>query len=323
MAQHPYRQLSEEERRLLSHHHQDGMSISLIAKVLNRHRSTIYREFQRNEHHNGHHAYYTPSKAQEKAMGRRSKPRRHSHFSDTAWRLVEQYIRINWSPEQVANSIFKSHQIAICHETIYRHIYNEKKNGGNLYMHLRHRSRKRRKRYRSKDSRGRLAGKRMITERPESINLRQSIGHWEIDTVWGKGSKHCIVTMVERKTGYLSIGLLKNKTSEELNRVVIKLIKGMSMPVLTITSDNGSEFHGYKEIEDRTGTTFYFALPHHAWERGTNENTNGLIRQYLPKGQSMKWIKQSTCNHIAKMINERPRKRLNYNSPNEHIKRIA
>ena len=190
-------------------------------------------------------------------------------------------------------------------------------------MHLRLKCRKRRKRYRSKDSRGILPGKIMIHDRPAYINDRSSPGHWEIDTVHGRESKACIVTLVERMTGYLMIGLLPNKTKEALNDRVKKMIMASPIPVLSITSDNGSEFHGYKDIEKDTHAIFYFAIPHHAWERGTNENTNGLIRQYLPKGKSMAWLTQRTCDTIAMRINNRPRKRHAYLTPIHIIQKVA
>lgn len=323
MAQGQYKHLSVEERFTFCQLRSQKMPMVKIAKVLGRSPATLYRELKRNLHHNGDHAYYTYTKANEKAMGRRrsSKPRT-KHTAQT-WTTIEEKIRLNWSPQQVSNWLRGEHGIRISTETIYQYIYKEWRVGGNLIAHLRHRFRKRRKRYRSKDSRGVLRGKRMIGERPQEINNRESIGHWEIDTVLGKGSKHCIATLVERKTGYLIIGLLDARTVESLNGKVIELIGRHNMPFLSITADNGTEFHGYKDIEQATKTTFYFATPHHSWERGTNENTNGLIRQYLPKGTSMRKVTQDMCDLIAKEINERPRKRLGYHTPSERIQEAA
>jgi transposase, IS30 family len=318
-----YKHLSQEERFTLCRLRAQKTPIHQCAKILERSPSTLYRELKRNMHHNGDHPYYTYSKANEKAMARRkiSKPR--SKHTVQTWAIIEQKIRLNWSPEQVANWILGEHGVSISTETIYQYIYNDRKAGGNLIAHLRHRFRKRRKRYRSKDYRGVLRGKRMIGERPQEINNRESIGHWEIDTVLGKGSKRCIATLVERKTGYLIIGLLDARNVDCLNAKVIELIRRHNMPFLSITADNGTEFHGYKAIEQATQTTFYFATPHHSWERGTNENTNGLIRQYLPKGTSMKRITQNMCDLIAKEINERPRKRLGYRMPSDRIREVA
>ena len=149
-----------------------------------------------------------------------------------------------------------------------------------VYQHLRIACRTRRKRYRSYDSRGRLAGKRRIEERPASVERRVQLGHWEIDTMMGRG-KDCLLTLAERKSGYVLIDKLQARTSAEATRGALKLLEQEVGRVKTITADNGTEFHGYREIEAKSGVKFYFATPHHSWERGTKENTNGLIRQYL------------------------------------------
>lgn len=203
------------------------------------------------------------------------------------------------------------------HETIYQYIWRDKAQGGDLWTHLRQSPKQRRKRYKAYDSRGRLADKRNISERPASVETREDKGHWEIDTVHGRGSLHCIVTLLERKTGYVMIGKLPNKTAISLNKKTITLIRRKPLEFKTITSDNGTEFHQYKKIEKRCQTTFYFANPYHSWERGSNEHVNGLIRQYLPKVKSMETVTQRQCDRIAKKLNQRPRKRHNYKTPEE------
>ena len=162
-----------------------------------------------------------------------------------------------------------------------------------------------------------LAGKKDISDRPASIERRTEIGHWEVDTVMGSGDKHCVFTMVERKTGVVAIGKLGSRTKEQVRKRVVSLIRAQKHPVLSMTADNGTEFHGYKEIERSTEVVFYFAKPYHSWERGTNENTNGLIRQYPPKRKSMARITQRDCTRIAEKLNNRPRKRLGFRSPRE------
>ncbi|GAB2191546.1 hypothetical protein MAH1_31540 [Sessilibacter sp. MAH1] len=206
---------------------------------------------------------------------------------------------------------------SISYETIYQYIWEDKRNGGTLWQLLRQSSKKRRKRYNAYDSRGRLTNKKSISERPLSVENKRFFGHWEIDTVFGKGSKHCIVTLVERKSKYLLIGKLPNKSTKELNQRVLKLILQNASRFKTITADNGTEFHQYQAIEELSGVTFYFATPYHSWERGLSENTNGLIRQYLPKNQSMESVTQHQCNYIAKQLNQRPRKCLRYKTPEE------
>lgn len=184
-------------------------------------------------------------------------------------------------------------------------------------LHLSCSRKQRRKRYNSYDPRGRLANKRMIGERPAVVEARKQLGHWEIATVMGQGEKDCIVTIVERKSGFLLIGKLPNRTKLELNRRAVKRVNRHAADFKTISADNGSEFHGYKAIAAAIGVAFYFATPHHSCERGTNENTNGLIRQYLPKGASMANLTQSECNAIERKLNTRPRKRHAFRTPEE------
>jgi IS30 family transposase len=232
---------------------------------------------------------------------------------------VESLLREDWSPEQVAGILREEGELSISHETIYRYVWADRARGGDLYKKLRCALKKRRKRYGSYDRRGRLAGKRPLSARPASVERRQAVGHWEIDTVMGVGNNHCILTLVERATGYVLIGKLAARNAGEATRRTIQLIGRHPEKFGTITADNGTEFHSYKAVEKATGVKFYFATPHHAWERGTNENTNGLIRQYLPKRKSMAHVTQHDCNRIAKKLNTRPRKRYNYQTPEERF----
>jgi IS30 family transposase len=291
-----------------------GLSQSAIAEQLGRHRSTIYREIRRNQCVDGG---YRPSKAISRTRRRRSHSRRNWRFSDGHLQMVIALLRLDWSPEQIAGWLRLHRVFNISYETIYRHVWYDRICGGELYTHLRQRLKQRRKRYGSYDSRGVLAGKRHISERPPGAINRSRIGHWEIDTVIGANDHHCIATMVERKSKYVIIGKLRARTTAELNRKVIRLILRETRKVRTLTADNGTEFHDYKDIETKTGATFYFATPHHSWERGLNENTNGLIRQYLPKGRSMADLSQSDCNAIAKRLNRRPRKLLGFKTPEQ------
>ena len=232
--------------------------------------------------------------------------------------MVEACLRQQWSPEQAAGWLRRKARLSISHETIYRHIWRDRKRGGRLYLHLRCSPKQRRKRYGSYDSRGRLAGKRSISERPAGAQNRSRVGHLEADTIIGNISdKHCVLTLVDRKSGYVMIGKLEARTVEATNRRALRLIGAALRPTRTITADNGTEFHGYEAIEQASGSKFYFAAPYHSWERGTSENTNGLIRQYLPKRTSMAHITQHACNRIAHKLNTRPRKRLRYRTPEE------
>jgi IS30 family transposase len=312
-----YHQITSGERYRISALRQEGYCPAAIARRLRRHRSSISRELRRNR--SPWDGRYRPSKAQERANGRRSRSRRNQRFAALEWKRVESALRERWSPEQASGYLRESGNLSISHETIYRYVWNDRSRGGDLYKYLRCAMKKRRKRYRSYDSRGRLAGKRRIAERPAAVERRQAVGHWEIDTVMGVGNKHCILTLVERATGYVLIGKLGARNAGEAARRTIQLVRRHPGKFRTITADNGTEFHGYKEVEKSTGVKFYFATPHHAWERGTNENTNGLIRQYLPKRRSMAHVTQHDCNRIAKKLNTRPRKRYNYQTPEERF----
>jgi IS30 family transposase len=239
-------------------------------------------------------------------------------FDVEQWLLVEELLALDWSPEQVAGWLALHELLRISHETIYLRVWRDRRSGGELWRHLRQAGKQRRKRYGAYDSRGRLAGKRHISERPAEAEARRELGHWEIDTVMGaEHGRNSVLTMVERKTGYLVMGKLARHCAAEATARCIELIDRQHGRVRTVTADNGTEFHSYAEIETATGALFYFATPHHAWERGTCENTNGLIRQYLPKRQSMAHVTQADCDAIAARLNSRPRKRFGYRTPEE------
>tara|TARA_R110002074_G_scaffold210447_1_gene379701 strand:- start:547 stop:1506 length:960 start_codon:yes stop_codon:yes gene_type:complete len=313
-----YTQLTSSERYILSHLKMQGFTQSQIARQMGRHKSTISRELARNSCWITDGAY-RPSKAQRRTGARRARSRRNSHYINDDFKIVRALLRQKWSPEQIVGHLrrFRLMKRIPSHETIYQYIWRDRAQGGQLWTYLRQSSKQRRKRYKAYDSRGRLANKRHITERPDTVESRKYRGHWEIDTVMGHGSLDCIVTLVERKSGYVLIGKLNDRTTASLNKKVIRLIKGEPTRFMSITADNGTEFHQYKQIEKKTEARFYFADPYHSWQRGTNENTNGLLRQFLPKNTSMANLTQPQCNSIAAQLNSRPRKRLNFKTPEE------
>ena len=310
-----YHQLTSGERYMLAALRRQGCNQSQIACALGRHRSTVCREVRRNSTRaDGHYRAFT---AQERTNGRRSRSRRNSRFTPEDFALIDELLCRQWSPEQVAGHLARSGQLSVSHETIYRHVWRDKKAGGLLHTHLRGARKRRRKRYGAYDSRGRLAGKRMISERPPEVEARERVGHWEADTVAGSGSKDCVATLVERKTGLVLIGKLSDRTARSLSRRAVSLMRSSGARFETVTADNGTEFHDYQRVERLTGAAFYFARPYHSCERGSNENANGLIRQYLPKGVSMAGLSQHQCNAIARKLNMRPRKRLGFRTPLE------
>jgi IS30 family transposase len=309
-----YSQITVDERYTLGLLRRLGLRPADIARALGRHRSTIGRELRRNTRPDGG---YRPACAQARTGARRWHSRGGERFTAAEFALVRVRLALKWSPEQIAAVLRQTGQLAISHETIYRYIWADKRRGGQLHTHLRGAPKQCRKRYGRYERRGRLLGKRPITTRPAAIETRREGGHWEMDTVLGTGDRHCVLSLVERTSGYLVLGKLTARTTAAVTRRAIQLIRRERQPVRTITADNGTEFHDYARIERETGTTFYFATPHHAWERGTNENTNGLLRQYLPKGQSMASLTQHDCTRIARALNTRPRKRHHYRTPED------
>lgn len=291
-----------------------ALTIAEIARLMGRHRSTIARELRRNSSRRD--GVYRSGHAQDETNRRRWQSGRNRRFVATDWDLVVRLLRERLSPEQISGRLRLEGRLEISYESIYRFIRRDKKQGGTLFRLLRQPA-KWRKRHAGAEKRGRLPGKRHISERPSAVDLRQEIGHWEMDTIVSPVDRHCVVSLVERVTGCVLLGKLRSRSVVATNRRVIQLIRSHRHLFKTITVDNGTEFHGYRDIERVTGTTFYFATPYHSWERGTNENTNGLIRQYIPKRVSMRHLTQARCTGIALSLNNRPRKRHRYLSPIE------
>lgn len=310
-----YRQITSDERYLISKLRQQGFNQSRISAVLGRHRSSISREIQRNV--TAADGCYRPFTASERTRGRRSRSRRNTRFTPQQWQHVHRGLRRQWSPEQIAGRLRRDGAWTISHETIYAHIWYDKARGGQLFRDLRCATKQRRKRHGTYDSRGRLAGKRMIADRPAAVDARRERGHWEVDTVVGVGAPDCVATLVDRTTGFTMLGKLRNRTSRGMTRRLRRLIRRAPQHFKTLTADNGTEFHDYRALEATTGVRLYFATPYHAWERGSNENLNGLLRQYLPKRINMAGLTQAQCDRLAHRLNTRPRKRLGYRTPAE------
>jgi IS30 family transposase len=235
--------------------------------------------------------------------------------------LVEQLLRQDWSPEQVSGWLAKEKRIRVSHERIYQYIeriyqyiYADKARGSTLSKHLRCRKR-RRKRYGSYDRRGRLPNCRSIEERPKIVDQRKRVGDWEADTIIGQNHQQAIHSLVERKSKLCFLKKVERNTAQAVEQAIEELLLPVAGRVKTITSDNGREFANHQSIEKKLQATFYFAHPFAAWERGTNENTNGLVRQYFPKGSDFSKITESDIQRVTARLNNRPRKRLNYRTP--------
>jgi IS30 family transposase len=319
-----YRQLTEAERYTLSALKREGWSLRNIAQALQRSPSTISREIRRNATIDRHRPrpLYVPSKAHEHANGRRRRSRRVRHHAPIVYEHVEALLaEQQWSPEQIASQLLEQQSVRLSHMTIYRHVRRNQREGGGLYRHLRQGGKRRRKRTYGPEKRGKLAGKPMIDARPAAIELRQEVGHWEGDTVMGaNGERACLLTLVERSTGFAVIVKLPHRTVLAVNRAAIAVIQASGLPFKTITWDNGTEFHGYRALEEAAEVTCYFAYPHHPWERGSNENLNGLLRQYFPKRRSLAKVRQADCDRVAAKLNNRPRKRYGFQTPAQRLK---
>jgi len=312
-----YHQLSQQERYMITALLRTRrVTHAVIARELGRSPSTISRELARNR--NTHDQFYRAEVAHSYATARRRRERRGFRHSAQQWDVVIGLLKREWSPEQIAGRLKLEHSFCISYETIYQYILADRKHGGSLYKYLRCASKLRRKRHNSHDSRGILPGKRHISERPASVDSRRRFGHWEGDTVMGSDKYHGVVSLVERKSGVSIIRKISSRTVESVNEAVLAAMVRHRGKFRTMTLDNGTEFHGYKTLEEHyPALKCYFATPYHSWERGSNENLNGLIRQYLPKKTSMKGVTQVDCDRIALKLNTRPRKRHGYRTPLE------
>ena len=306
-----YKQLTQEERYQISALLKAGHDQSEIAMILNRDKSTISRELQRNTGLRG----YRPMQAQRLADERRQSKVK-TRITDTAWTNVERLLRQDWSPEQISLWLKAEKQMSISHEWIYQYILQDKHYGGDLYHHLRC-QKQRRKRYGSYNRRGQIIDRVSIDDRPAIVDRRSRIGDWELDTIIGKNHQQAIVSLSERKSRFTLIHKVERKTAQCVSRAIIKLLKPFSDQVITLTSDNGKEFAEHKKIADKLNAKFYFAHPYASWERGLNENTNGLIRQYFPKGSDFTNITQKEINQVMHKLNNRPRKCLGIKTPNQ------
>jgi IS30 family transposase len=309
-----YHHLTAKERYLILHHKSNGCSLRQIAQMLARSASTISRELRRNVSGDGR---YRPDKADSYARARRWRSRRGSHFAATDIDLVRSLVQRKWSPEQVSWRLRKLKQLDIGTATIYRMLRKDRALGGSSWLQLRQLSHRYRKGYRVADHRGRMQGKRPLADRPAGARDRSEPGHLEGDTVMGSDGRHCLLTLVDRKTRRLRMIKLPARQVSEVNKALIREVRSGRLQMKSLTLDNGTEFHGFKELEQKLGIQIFFAQPYHSWERGTNENTNGLIRQYLPKRTCFKDLTQRQCNAIERELNNRPRKVLGFSTPNE------
>jgi len=229
--------------------------------------------------------------------------------------LCESKLKLDWSPEQVSGWLKNEEEICLSHERIYQHVWADKCQGGTLYKHLRQSHKKRKKQYGSKDKRGQIRNRISIDDRPEIVEHKTRLGDWEIDTVIGKNHQGALVTIVDRASKFTLIKKVDSQHAKVVTQATVALLQPYLDKTLTITADNGKEFAGHEEMAEKLGTSVYFAHPYCSWERGLNENTNGLIRQYFTKGSSFENITDEDVESVMDKLNHRPRKILNYKTP--------
>lgn len=308
-----YKQLVENERYQIYIMKKAGHSQKNIADYLGRHPATIGRELRRNKGMRG----YRPGQAQRISDERRQSAYKTRKVTDEVASWIKTLVRQELSPQQIVDYLERHKGLSLHHETVYQLIYADKTAGGDLYTHLRVASKPYRKCYGHYDRRGRIKNRVDIDERPAVVERRSRIGDWEGDTVLGKGRSSALLTLVERKTLYTVIVRLKNKRADKLAQAAVKEMKPLQSKIKTITFDNGLEFAGHKEIGQGLKADIYFAHPYASWERGINENTNGLIRQYFPKGTDFSQVSDEEIQFVMDRLNNRPRKTRGGLSPNE------
>ena len=311
--------LTQEERYTIERMRKEGYKQARIAECLGRDPGTISREIARNSGQKG----YRHNQAQGKAEDRRFSSRWRGKFTPSMQAQVESHLRDDLSPEQVTGLMRRNGEETVSHERIYQHIYADHGRGGTLYKHLRHCRKKRRKRLGRQDRRGRIQNRVSIEERPPVVEKRFYYGDWEVDLVEGANRDGYLLTLVDRKCGHLLMHPLGTKTADEVTTAIIVELWPFIGKIRSLTMDNGKEFSGHETVAAILQTKVYFAHPYASWERGTNENTNGLIRQYLPKGTSFKHLDMALCKEIEKKLNQRPRKRLGFAAPSEYREKLV
>lgn len=312
-----HKQLSQEERYQIYAFKQAGFSNIAIAEKLRRNKSTIGRELTRNRGGRG----YRPKQAQQICENRHSKKEKRIKFTEEIHDCVVILLLEKWSPEQISGWLYEEGRHVISHQAIYNFVREDRDDGGDLYKSLRQSNKKRRKRYGTKaTTRGQIKDRVSIAERPAVVDRKTRIGDWEGDTIVGKDHKGFAVTLVDRKSKLTLIEKVPDKTAETVTKAVIKALKPYKGRTHTITFDNGKEFSGHKEIAKGLETDVYFAKPYASYERGLNENTNGLIRQWAPKKTDFRTLDDNFFDEVEDALNNRPRKTLNFKTPWEIFK---
>lgn len=306
-------QITSEQRYTISVMLNQGIKVKEIAKFIRKNKSSIYREIHRNkDKRNG---VYKPKLAENKCRERHKfKPKRKRLTAEIKVK-IDELINEDYSPEQVVGFCKKEGINCVSHETIYQYIWKDKKQKGILHTHLRRQGRKYRKRGAAKDKRGIIKDRVSIERRPEIVEKRERFGDLEVDLIIGSNHKSAIVTINDRASGMLKMKRVISKEAVVVTRAINSLLEEWIPYLHTITADNGKEFAEHKEVAEFLNIDYYFAHPYHSWERGSNENLNGLVRQYIKKKTDFRMLTDEYVKSIEIKLNNRPRKRFNYEKP--------
>lgn len=294
-----------------------GKSLTEIGEAIGKDKSVVSRELRRNV--DGRNGVYKADLAHRKANTRhKSKPKRKRLTAEVEANLLY-YLKKDFSPEQIKGRAVVDGKSMVSVERIYQYIWADKKAGGKLYRHLRTKGKKYAKRGQNKGRRGQIIGRVDIDQRPAIVDRKERFGDLEIDLVIGKGHQQALLTINDRATGLLFMDKVPSKEARQIELKTVELLQDWLPLIQTITSDNGKEFARHQQIAEKLDIDFYFAKPYHSWERGANENLNGLVRQYFPKDMEFKTIQKADIEQVVNIINNRPRKRFGFLSPNEMV----
>ena len=308
-----YHRLTQEERYQIYALKKEGLTLEAIGNNIGRDKSTISRELMRNRGQRG----YRPKQAHSLAKNRELSKKRYKKITPIHIEYINEKIKLKWSPEQISGRMKIDGLEAISYESIYKYFLEDKQRGGKLYLNLRHKHKRYKRRYGSKDTRGVIPNRRSIDKRAKIVDKKERIGDFEIDLVIGKNHKQALITLVDRKSKFTIISKITHKRASLVEKSVIEMLLPLKSWIYTITSDNGKEFAAHENIAKALNIDYYFCHPYSSWERGLNENTNGLIRQFFPKGKDFSTITQKEIIDVQNNLNYRPRKTLGFKTPAE------
>jgi IS30 family transposase len=305
--------ITNEQRYAISIMLETGCTQTYIAKTIGKDKSVISREIKRNSDTRS--SEYRYDLAKRKCLKRHQEKRKKIYFTDAIKFNINNLLLEDYSPEQIVGTLKKEGKEYVSFERIYQYVWEDKKRKGNLYLHLRNQGRKYRKRGAQKDKCGIIKDRVGIDKRPQIVENRERFGDLEVDLVIGKNHNQALLTINDRASGMVKIKKVASKDAEVVSKTIIEALNDWVPYIKTITADNGKEFAYHKIVSEQLNIDYYFARPYHSWERGSNENLNGLIRQYFKKYSDFSMITDNQIKEVENKLNLRPRKRFNFEKP--------